>query len=154
MNSNHHIPTPPTEKLTLSQRFADAVTAGMGSWTFIIGQAVAIAGWIALNKTNVAPMVPQWDPQLILLNLALSCEAAFAGAFILMSQNRSAQKDRQMAENDYLIDCESERAIRELDRKVNILLTRTEDKAAAPLNPSVNDNAEAMKPAADKMAPK
>ncbi|MEZ0222962.1 MAG: DUF1003 domain-containing protein [Alphaproteobacteria bacterium] len=109
------------EKQTLSQKFADAVTGAMGSWKFVFGQAIVLAAWITLNTTNILP-IPHWDPNLILLNLALSTEAAFAGAFILMSQNRRSEKDRQMAQSDYHVDLSAERTIKEMDRKLDAIL--------------------------------
>ncbi len=76
-------------QLTIGQRIADAVAATMGSWTFIIAQSVALMFWIALNVTAY---VQQWDPYpFILLNLALSFQAAYAAPFIMMSQNRQQE---------------------------------------------------------------
>ena len=109
-------------KPSLRERFADAVTKGMGTWKFVVGQAVGIAAWITLNTTHVLPFIPQWDPNLILLNLALSTEAAFAGAFILMSQNRQSERDRQTFESDYLLDIESDKMIKALNRKIDLLI--------------------------------
>ena len=71
-------------RLTIGQRIADAVAATMGSWTFIIIQSFLLMFWIALNVTAY---VQQWDPYpFILLNLALSFQAAYAAPFIMMSQ--------------------------------------------------------------------
>ena len=73
-------------KLTLGQRIADDVAAMMGSWTFIIIQSALLLAWIVLNITAY---VQNWDPYpFILLNLALSFQAAYAAPFIMMSQNR------------------------------------------------------------------
>src|SRR5687768_2297723 len=114
---NNPIPSHREEIRSLKQKFADAVTTGMGSWTFILGQAAAIAGWIFLNTNPASPVTP-WDPNLILLNLTLSCEAAFAGAFILMSQHRQGEKDRQVVQNDYQTDLRVEREIVEMRREM------------------------------------
>lgn len=111
----------PNAKPSLSQRFADAVTGGMGTWKFVFGQTVILAAWITLNTTNIVP-IPHWDPSLILLNLGLSCEAAFAGAFILMSQNRQSEKDRLTVLSDYAVDLNAERTIQEMNRKLDALL--------------------------------
>src|SRR5579863_2976342 len=37
------------EQLTMGQKIADKVAARMGSWSFIIGQALIMAVWIMLN---------------------------------------------------------------------------------------------------------
>ena len=71
------------------KRFADAVTAVVGSWRFIIVQSVLLALWITLN---VVAWMQHWDPYpFILLNLGLSFQAAYASPIIMMSQNRQAR---------------------------------------------------------------
>src|SRR3984893_11867582 len=68
-------------ELTTGQRIADQVAATMGSWKFIIIQSIILLAWIALNVTA---FVEQWDPYpFILLNLALSFQAAYAAPFIM-----------------------------------------------------------------------
>jgi uncharacterized membrane protein len=103
------------ENITLGARIADAVTACMGSWSFIIIQSIILALWIIFNVItiiNVWESPNHWDPYpFILLNLALSFQAAFAGPFVMMSQNRQAAKDRLMAENDYKTDVKGEQEI-------------------------------------------
>lgn len=106
----------------LSQRFADAVTAGMGSWKFVIGQSMIMTGWIVANTTKLLPMIAPWDPNLFLLNLALSTEAALAASFIMMSQNRQSEKDRATAQHDLQVDIESERGIKEINRKLDAII--------------------------------
>src|SRR5439155_16859552 len=72
--------------LTLGQRIADGVAATMGSWRFIIVQSLLLAIWIVLNVTEL--IFRAWDPYpFILLNLALSFQAAYAAPIIMMSQN-------------------------------------------------------------------
>lgn len=106
-------------QLTMGQRIADAVAATMGSWTFIIVQSVALMFWIALNVTAY---VQQWDPYpFILLNLALSFQAAYAAPFIMMSQNRQQDIDRKSAENDYQINIKAELEIELLHQKIDQL---------------------------------
>jgi uncharacterized membrane protein len=105
--------------LTAGQRIADAVAATMGSWTFIIIQSVLLMVWIVLNVTAY---VEQWDPYpFILLNLALSFQAAYAAPFIMMSQNRQQDIDRQAAENDYQINIKAELEIELLHQKIDEL---------------------------------
>jgi len=105
--------------LTLGQRIADTVAATMGSWTFIILQSVILMFWIALNVTAY---VQQWDPYpFILLNLALSFQAAYAAPFIMMSQNRQQDVDRKSAEHDYQINIKAELEIELLHHKIDQL---------------------------------
>jgi uncharacterized membrane protein len=94
------------EALTTGQRIADGLASVMGSWSFIIVQSILLAIWICLN---VAAWFYHWDPYpFILLNLALSFQAAYAAPIIMMSQNRQAAKDRLMAEQDYEVNCKAE----------------------------------------------
>lgn len=94
------------ESMTIGARAADVFASAVGSWTFIIIQSVMLVFWIALN---VIAWIRHWDPYpFILLNLALSFQAAYAAPIIMMSQNRVAAKDRLMAEQDYLVNTKAE----------------------------------------------
>ncbi len=94
------------ERLTVGQRAADLVARYMGSWRFIIVQAVALLAWIVVNSIA---WLHDWDPYpFILLNLVLSFQAAFAAPIIMMSQNRQATRDRLDAEQDYAVDRRAE----------------------------------------------
>jgi uncharacterized membrane protein len=98
---------------------ADWVAATMGSWPFIIAQSVLLAAWIALNVTA---FVKRWDPYpFILLNLALSFQAAYAAPFIMMSQNRQQDIDRKEAETDHQINIKAELEIELLHEKIDQL---------------------------------
>jgi uncharacterized membrane protein len=102
------------EDRTFGQRVADSVAATMGSWTFIITQSVVLAVWITVN---VIAWVSHWDPYpFILLNLALSFQAAYAAPFIMISQNRQAERDRRQADEDYRTNVEAEQRIEDLQR--------------------------------------
>lgn len=105
--------------LTLGQKIADTVAATMGSWNFIIIQSTILLFWIVLNVTAY---VKQWDPYpFILLNLALSFQAAYAAPFIMMSQNRQQDIDRQAAETDHQINIKAELEIELLHHKLDRL---------------------------------
>lgn len=110
---------PAIEHVTFGQRIADAVASVMGSWTFIIIQSAVLVSWIA---TNVAGAMRGWDPYpFILLNLALSFQAAYAAPVIMMSQNRQQDIDRRAAENDYRINVKAELEIELLHEKIDQL---------------------------------
>jgi len=107
------------DDLTLGQRVADGVAAGMGSWRFIIIQSVLLTFWVILNVTA---WIRQWDPYpFILLNLALSFQAAYAAPIIMMAQNRQQDIDREAAENDYKINIKAELEIELLHQKLDQL---------------------------------
>src|SRR5579859_1971516 len=109
---------PPSE-ITLGQKIADQVAATMGSWRFIIIQSLLLAVWIVLNVTA---FIQKWDPYpFILLNLALSFQAAYAAPFIMMAQNRQQDIDRKEAESDYKINIKAELEIELLHQKIDEL---------------------------------
>ncbi len=100
------------EQLTIGDKIADWVASLVGSWRFIISQSVILATWITLNTVA---WFYHWDGYpYILLNLALSFQAAYSAPFIMMSQNRQAAKDRLTAENDYKTDMQGEEEIRHI----------------------------------------
>jgi uncharacterized membrane protein len=89
---------------------ADSFVLVMGSWKFMIVQSLILAAWIV---ANVMAWVHHWDPYpFILLNLALSFQAAYAAPIIMMSQNRQAAKDRLAAEQDYLVNTMAEEEVK------------------------------------------
>ena len=106
-------------QLTAGQQIADAVAATMGSWRFIIIQTTILVLWITLN---VIAWINHWDPYpFILLNLALSFQAAYAAPFIMMSQNRQQDVDRRQAAEDFRINVKAELEIELLHQKLDEL---------------------------------
>jgi len=106
-------------RLTLGDRVADRFAAMMGSWRFIIIQSAILLIWVALNVTA---FIEHWDPYpFILLNLALSFQAAYAAPIIMMSQNRQDARDRLRAEHDYEVNVKAEMEIEELQLKLDTL---------------------------------
>lgn len=111
---------------TLGERTADRITLIIGSWTFIIAQSCILALWIAIN---ILAWIESWDPYpFILLNLALSFQAAYAAPIIMMSQNRAAARDRRKAELDLATDRKAEREIVEIQEHLRKLERNKIDK--------------------------
>jgi uncharacterized membrane protein len=110
------------QKWTLGERLADRIAEFGGSWRFVTGFGVFIALWVAMNS-----MVLLWRPvdpyPYILLNLVLSCIAAFQAPIIMMSQNRQEAKDRLRSQHDYQVNLKAELEIRHLHEKVDHLLS-------------------------------
>jgi uncharacterized membrane protein len=114
-----HAPGQHGPELSFGQKVADGLAAVMGSWAFIIVQSVILALWIVLNVTAY---INKWDPYpFILLNLALSFQAAYAAPVIMMSQNRQQDIDRREAENDHKINIKAELEIELLHQKLDSL---------------------------------
>ena len=115
---------------TRGERVADTVTAWIGSWTFLIVQSLLLLVWIALNLFG---WWQHWDPYpFILLNLALSFQAAYATPIIMISQNRQARISDRRNRLDLQINLLAEqetteqlRLLRLLCQKLDIPLTRS-----------------------------
>ncbi len=97
---------------TPGQKAADTLTKWAGSWTFILTLMGLLVIWMIVN---VVGAIAHWDPYpFILLNLFLSMMAAFQAPVILMSQNRTAERDRAKAAQDFAVDRKAESEIRDM----------------------------------------
>lgn len=117
------------EQMTVGQRVADKVADTIGSWRFIITQTIILTIWITLNViAQVYKLGWAWDIYpFILLNLALSFQAAYSGPVIMMSQNRQSLKDRIAAEVDHDVNTKAELEISNLIRHVEELTLLVEE---------------------------
>ena len=106
------------EARSLGQRAADGVAATLGSWGFVICQSVVLLGWILWNVASGHGFDPY---PFILLNLALSFQAAYSAPIIMMSQNRQSEIDRKRAIDDYDVNCKAELEIETLHAKLDML---------------------------------
>ncbi|AHE53507.1 DUF1003 domain-containing protein [Sphingomonas sanxanigenens] len=104
----------------LADRLADRVAAIGGSWSFIIGFALVLFGWMLLNSEVLAHFGMAFDPYpYIFLNLMLSTLAAIQAPVIMMSQNRQAAKDRMAAKLDYQVNLRAELEILRIHAKID-----------------------------------
>ncbi|WP_226889112.1 DUF1003 domain-containing protein [Nostoc sp. MG11] len=111
-----------TENLTCGQRLADKLAAQVGSWGFLIGQSVVLAGWVGLNAI---PGVPHWDESpFMMLNLVFSFASAYTAPVVLMSQNRQSEIDRKKVEIDHQVNLRAGQNIELLHEKLNDLHTQ------------------------------
>ncbi len=106
------------KELTMGQKVADKVADVIGNWPFIIIQSILLIIWVAINAYLAVMTIRHpgflkaWDPYpFILLNLALSMQAAYTGPVVMMSQNRQAVKDRLSAQQDFEINQKAEKEI-------------------------------------------
>ena len=113
------------KNLNFGQRVADSVASFGGSWTFILSFLGLLVIWILINVLFLSEK--GFDPYpFILLNLILSCIAALQAPVIMMSQNRTEERDRERAKKDYMINLKSELEIRILHEKVDHLIMHQE----------------------------
>lgn len=104
-------------------RLADRVAEIGGSWSFIIGFALVLFGWMLLNSPVLGMLGIRFDPYpFIFLNLMLSTLAAIQAPIIMMSQNRQAAKDRLTAEHDYQVNMRAELEIIMLHEKLEHII--------------------------------
>ncbi len=112
------------DERTRGERIADQVAEIGGSWGFIIGFGVALALWIGWNVLSRGVHLA-FDPYpFIFLNLMLSMLAAIQAPIIMMSQNRSAARDRLNAQQDYIVNLRAELEIMHLHDKVDAMRKR------------------------------
>ncbi|MFN6464990.1 MAG: DUF1003 domain-containing protein [Nostoc sp. DedVER02] len=111
-----------TEPLTRGQVIADKLAMKVGSWGFLIGQSVVLAGWVGINAM---PGVPHWDESpFMMLNLVFSFASAYTAPVVLMSQNRQSDTDRRNAEIDHQVNLKAGQNIELLHEKLDDLHTQ------------------------------
>lgn len=105
---------------TRGERVADAVARLGGSWTFIALCLASLFAWTLINSRVLGSHA--FDPYpFIFLNLLLSMVAALQAPVIMMSQNRQAAIDRQLAAHDYEVNLKAEIEIMALHEKMDAL---------------------------------
>ena len=111
---------------TFGAKAADKIAKFAGSWTFIIIFIFCLVTWMIINTKlkNKA-----FDPYpFILLNLVLSCVAAIQAPLIMMSQNRQEEKDRQRAQEDYIVNLKTEIIIRDIHKHLEQIEKKLDDQ--------------------------
>ena len=105
------------DQLTVGERAADRLRGIMGSWGFVIGALLFLAGWMVGNRGN------GFDPYpFILLNLVLSCLAALQGAILLIAARRADQISSELALHDYQTNVDADtliRSVRDLTTEIH-----------------------------------
>src|ERR1044071_1759872 len=106
------------EHSTPLQRVADWIAWFSGSMPFLMINAAWFIIWIALNEVNFG--IPQWDPfPFGLLTMIVSLEAIFLSCFVLVSQNRQAEKDRVRSDIEYEVNIKAELEVTHLHEKTD-----------------------------------
>jgi len=106
------------EKLTVGQRIADVIAEFSGSIPFLVLNAVFFIAWIVVN---VIPQITFDAYPFGLLTMIVSLEAIFLSIFVLVSQNRQADKDRIRNELDYKVNLKAELGVSVLLHKADAL---------------------------------
>jgi len=110
------------EKISALQRVADWISWFSGSMQFLLLNAIWFVIWISINVFDVG--VPQFDPYPFgLLTMIVSLEAIFLSCFVLISQNRQAEKDRVRSNIEYEVNIKAELEIAHLHEKTDRIYT-------------------------------
>jgi uncharacterized membrane protein len=114
------------EQLTTLQRIADWLAWFSGSMPFLIIHAFWFVIWISLNTFLSSIFPPNadgsrgFDPfPFGLLTMIVSLEAIFLACFVLISQNRQAQKDKVRSDIEYDVNIKAELEVAELHQKAD-----------------------------------
>src|SRR5678815_1557176 len=107
------------EHSTPLQRIADWIAWFSGSMPFLIINGAWFGMWILLNTL---PLGIHFDPYPFgLLTMIVSLEAIFLSCFVLVSQNRQAEKDRVRADIEYEVNVKAEMEVAHLHEKTDRL---------------------------------
>jgi uncharacterized membrane protein len=99
-------------------RIADWIAWFSGSMPFLILNGGWFIIWIAINTLPLG--IPPFDPYPFgLLTMIVSLEAIFLSCFVLISQNRQAQKDKVRADIEYEVNIKAELEIAHLHEKTD-----------------------------------
>ena len=106
---------------SIVQRSADWIAAFSGSIAFLVIHIVWFFCWIVINVGWI-PGIPEFDPfPFGLLTMVVSLEAIVLSVFVLLSQNRQAEKEHVRADIEYDVNLKAELEIAHLHEKVDRL---------------------------------
>ncbi len=110
------------EKLTPFERVSDWIAWFSGSMVFLLLNMMWFAAWIAINTLPLG--IRTFDPYPFgLLTMIVSLEAIFLSCFVLISQNRQAQKDRVRSDIEYEVNVKAELEVAHLHEKTDRMYT-------------------------------
>lgn len=103
---------------TLLQRIADWIAWFSGSMPFLMINGGWFIVWIIINTFAVD--IAAFDAYLFgLLTMIVSLEAIFLSCFVLITQNRQAEKDRVRSDIEYEVNIKAELEIAHLHEKTD-----------------------------------
>ncbi len=118
------------------QKISSLISSLAGSQWFTLFHVVWFGGWLLYNivGVRVLPARMVFDPYPFgLLTLIVSLEAIFLSIFVMVTQNRQAEKDRIQIDLDYQINLKAHTEIMLLARRLDRLdALLTEQAAEAP----------------------
>jgi len=121
----------PNDVVKFSDRAADFVAKWYGSWVAFWASMGVIGAWILLNSYAIhvySINVEHFDPYpYFILNFSLTIVSTMAQVFILMSQNRSGQRDSAILEEITMTTMRAEAVLLEIENGFGILSSNQHD---------------------------
>jgi uncharacterized membrane protein len=110
------------ENLSTLQKIADWIAWFSGSMPFLLINLIWFGAWIFVNTFRVG--IPAFDPYPFgLLTMIVSLEAIFLSCFVLISQNRQAEKDHVRSDVEYEVNIKAELEVAHLHEKTDRMYT-------------------------------
>ena len=105
------------QRLSILDRISDWLAWFSGSMPFLILHSLWFITWISLNKFILPRPFDEYP--FGLLTMIVSLEAIFLACFVLISQNRQAQKDKVRADIEYEVNIKAELEVAHLHEKTD-----------------------------------
>jgi CRP-like cAMP-binding protein len=108
-------------RLTSWQRLGDRISARAASSGFFLLHVAFFTLWVLVNGLGRAGVIPRrlaFDPTFGVLTMIVSLEAILLTIFVLVSQNRQAEKDRLQTDLDYQVNVKAQTEILGLSRRL------------------------------------
>jgi CRP/FNR family transcriptional regulator, cyclic AMP receptor protein len=117
------------EHLSTLQRISDWIAWFSGSMPFLMINTAWFIVWMIINIFHTG--IQQFDPYPFgLLTMIVSLEAIFLSCFVLISQNRQAEKDHIRSDIEYEVNIKAELEVAHLHEKVDHLYEQMLDRFA------------------------
>jgi CRP/FNR family cyclic AMP-dependent transcriptional regulator len=117
------------ENLSTLQKIADWIAWFSGSMPFLLINLIWFGAWIIVNTFRLG--IPAFDPYPFgLLTMIVSLEAIFLSCFVLISQNRQAEKDHVRSDVEYEINIKAELEVAHLHEKTDRIYTEMLERFA------------------------
>jgi len=127
----------------LAHRITDRITFFTGSLPFVYLHLLIFGFWIVVNVGWI-PLIPRFDPSLVILAMFASVEAFFLSTFVLITQNRMTAMSNQRADLDLQISLLAEHEITRLITLTTAIAERLGLDASR--NPELNELAKDVHP--------
>ena len=104
-----------------SESYAMHVAGAVATWWFVVALLALIVAWVVLNVV-ARPFTPYPTVMLAGISAALATIAALQGPLILLSQRRSADRDRRRDEEALRVAINAESDVHRVEGKLDQVL--------------------------------